>query len=267
MDCEEIQRRAATGGNTGDTAVLDHLRGCSACAAMVAAAAVLGRAPTVASTAPAWAATLAAIERDERPLSRLHSWSTPGRQACGFALALAVPLAVFLLMPRDDLGAYPTARWYAECLGLAVASGWAASLALAPLHRPARVSMAHWAGLLGVLVIVTIASLPAAHAQDAGALAPGGHDFIARARGCFVFGTLCAVPTWFGLRLLARDGDRLGARADVVAAASAAVGVGGVYLHCPITDNGHLWLGHVTVLLLPWLWALLARRSRSVRRG
>ncbi len=204
-----------------------------------------------------WRALEAAIARDEAGPGRARSWSTPLRQSVGVALVATVPLLVWLVRPRPDHATYPITRWILECVALTVVVGWASSIALRPLHRPERGTAARWVALGGVLVAVVMASLPSVESN----LSIASGDALAHAPLCFLLGTACAVPTWIGLRLLARDGDRLGARADVVAAASAGVGAFAVYLHCPIVAHEHLWAGHVAILALPWLWALRLSRA------
>lgn len=262
MDCDELQRRVESGGDVGGADASAHLRGCPACAAMLEAAPGLPRAPAPTAGGPSWSDLAAALEREDRPVARVRSWSTPRRLAVGLLAALAVPLSVVLAMPRPDLGVYPRLRAAIEVLALALAIAGAAVVTLRSLHRPRRPASSVAAAVLAVLVILGLASLPAAHHDHAASLVGSGADRFGYAAGCLVFGTLCGLPAWFALRWLARDGDRLGVRAIVVAAASAAVGAAGTYLHCPIVHPVHLWLGHVTVLLLPGLWALGVARSR-----
>jgi len=257
MDCDEIQRRVQAGEEPAGEAAAEHVRRCAACAAMLAAAQSLPRAVVgAAASAPGLASVLAAIEREDRPLASLRSGATPRRIAIGMAAVLAVPLLVVVATPRPDLAVYPAARLLAECAALAVVVALAAALTLRPMHRPARTGLGRIAELLAVFVAVALASLPAAHLDHPASLALDGADLVRRAAGCLVFGTLCGVPAWIALRLLARDGDRPGRRAGLIAAASAMVGIAGVFLHCPIVHHTHLWLGHVGVLALPCLWAI-----------
>lgn len=265
MDCDDIQRRLATEPEATGPEVAAHLASCEACAAMVAAARRLPAASRpAAGPGPSWATLAAALEDDDRPLGRPRSWSSRRRQIVGLAIAFALPVLVLAATPRPDLGVYPRARWLLECLALVVVIAWASMIVLRPMHRPITAA-GHGVAFAGVLVVVALAALPAAHADHVASLAGDGADLLARAAGCFAFGTLCAVPTWIGLRLLARDGDRPGGRAGIIAAASATVGIAGVYLHCPIVHHAHLWLGHVTVLLLPWLWAVVVARRPGAR--
>lgn len=267
MDCDELQRRIESGGDVGGADATSHLRTCAACAAMVAASSRLPRAAAPTAGGPAWADLAAALEREERPAARARSWSTPRRIAVGLIAVAAVPLLVLVVTPRPDLGVYPRVRVAFEALAFAIAIAAAAVITLRPLHRPRHAVSSVVAAVLAVLVIVGIASLPAAHHDHAASLAGAGADRLRHAAACLVFGTLCAAPAWLALRWLARDGDRLGARAVVVAAASAVVGAAGTYLHCPIVHPVHLWLGHVTVLLLPGLWALVMARARASTRA
>lgn len=267
MDCDELQRRIESGGDVGGADATSHLRACAACAAMVAASSRLPRAAAPTAGGPAWADLAAALEREERPAARARSWSTPLRVAVGLLGAATVPLLVLVTTPRPDLGVYPGLRVALEGLALSLAIAVAVVVTLRPLHRPTHAASSVSAAVLAALVIFGLASLPPAHHDHAASLAGAGADRLRYAAACLVFGTLCAVPAWLALRGLARDGDRLGGRAVVVAAASAVVGAAGTYLHCPIVHPVHLWLGHVTVLLLPGLWALAMARARASKRA
>jgi len=255
VECDEIQTRARGGGDLREPGVVQHLRACETCAAMIAAAPLLGARTPGAAASPSASALATAIASDGGAAAALRSWSTPLRRTVGAALVLAVPVLVMTLWPRPDHAAYPVLRWIFELAALFVVIAAASWIALRPLHRPDH-GGARWVALFGVLVTVVLASLPAIDSS----ISPHGTDSLSGAPWCFVFGTACAVPTWLGLRVLARDGDRLGMRADVVAAASAGVGALAVFLHCPTGAHGHLWAGHVTVLALPWLLALRLRR-------
>ncbi len=263
MDCDEIQRRMESGGDVGGPDASAHVDGCAACAAMLAAAPRLPRAHAPTSGGPSWSDMAAALDREDRASARGRSWSTPRRNVVGLIAAVVIPVAVLLATPRPDLGVYPRVRLLLEALALAVALLGAAVVTLRPLHRPRHAVSSLAAAVLPVLVIVGLASLPAAHHDHPASLVGAGPDRFGYAAGCLLFGTLCMLPAWFALQRLARDGDRLGPRAIVVATAAATVGAAATYLHCPIVQPVHLWLGHVTVLLLPSLWALAAARSTA----
>lgn len=263
MDCDDLQRQLlATGGLDG--AARAHADACPQCQAYVAVMRAMG---PVASAPPApddglRAATMAAIERDRGAIARARAWPTATRTAVAAAACLAVPLGVWLAMPRPDLAHYPKARLLLELLASLVTAGAAIAIWLRPLHRPQSVGT-RLSAIVGTIAAAAIlASLPEAHHAHPSSLGGVGAQLLPKAFGCFVFGSSCALPAWLGLRWLARDGDRPGARATLAAVGAAVVGMVAVFLHCPIVAHAHLWLGHMTVMLPLLSWAWFAARRR-----
>ncbi|MBC8072482.1 MAG: hypothetical protein IAG13_29435 [Deltaproteobacteria bacterium] len=214
---------------------------------------------------------MAQLEREHGLLARMRASATRSRIAIALALVVAMPLIVLLLAPRPDIGVYPRARLVLEVLLYAVPALLATALALWPLHRAEpSVARAIISGA-AVLAAITVASLPPAHADHPASLAGGGDDFVARALGCMMYGIVCAIPAFILLRLLAREGARVGAKAWVLAFAAASCGAAAVFLHCPIVHVGHRWAGHVAVLVVAAVWAALhlhgrARAARPIDR-
>lgn len=278
MDCDELQRRVANRVALGDPEAQSHLAECPACWAMTQVAGSLprrsnepgqgaGQGAAQAVGEQAWRSLAAAMAADERPVARMRSWSTGRRLAVGLAVAVAVPLLVLLVSTRVDLPHVPMLRWFVELAALVTIVVAGSTLALRPLQRHREPAWVAWVGLIGAAVTIVLAMLPAAHHDHPASLMGAGDDVWRKAAGCLAFGTLCAVPTWLGLRMLARDGDRLGANAGFVAAVAAAVAAAAVMVHCPIVHRTHLLLGHASVLLLPWIWALLVSRRSAPSRA
>lgn len=262
MDCDDLQRQLLANGAL-DGAARAHADGCPQCQAYVAVMASMGPSPSPAppADADARAAVLAAVDADRGAIARLRAWPTPTRIAVAAAVCLVVPLAVGLATPRPDLAHYPRARLVAELLASLITAGFAIATWLAPLHRPQSIRRRLAAIVATIAAAAILVSLPEAHHAHPRSLGGLGAELLPKALGCFVFGSACALPAWFGLRWLARDGDRPGARATLAAVGAAVVGMVAVFLHCPIVAHAHLWLGHMMVMvpLLAWAW-VAARR-------
>jgi hypothetical protein len=207
----------------------------------------------------AWARLADELDHQRGIRSWLRERSTPTRIACLASLSVAVLLLNLLAMPRPDLGVVPTGRLVLDVVLHAVPLAVAWVLVLRPLQR-SQSSPAAWAtGLAAVAAVVVVASLPAAHADHPASLAGVGEDFVARARGCFSFGTAMAIPVLVLGRGLMRDDAPAWHVAGLLAATVALVGSLSLYLHCPIVAPAHLWAGHVTVLVPFFALAIWAR--------
>jgi len=255
VDCTDLQGLLRAGRPIEGEAAR-HLATCPACAAMVGAAPRLpppGAALAHELDRTLLAATMAEIDRDRGLGAWLRARSSSVRLALALLFAVSAPLAVALVFPRGDLPAYPPLRLALELGVLGLVALAATAVTLRPLHRAFPPALG--VGVLAAVVCTAagLASLPHAHVHAI--TAPDATTFLRGASACLLFGTLCAIPTWVALRLLAREGTALGRRATVLAAAATMVGVTGVFLHCPNVHGVHLWAGHVTVLV-PWmLWA------------
>jgi hypothetical protein len=213
------------------------------------------------SEAAGWAALASAMAADERGLGTVRAWSSARRLVASLVIGAAVPLAVALVARRVDFPHLSMVRWWLGIAALLAVVVAGSTLAMRPLQRRREPSWVAWIGLGGAAITIALALVPQAHHAHPGSFIGDGEELLPYATGCLVFGTLCALPTWLGLRMLARDGDRLGMHAGFIAAVAAAVGATAVMVHCPIVHGPHLLLGHATVLVLPWIWAMwVARR-------
>jgi hypothetical protein len=268
MDCSDVQRQLRARALLGPEAHV-HLAGCPACAELSATAPRLplpADAGADASDRALWVATMAEVDREHGPLAWLRERSSPLRLVLALLLASSAPVVVVLVTPRADLGAYPSTRLAFELAALALAAMLAIAVTLRPLQSAMTPTLRGAALVLAVLTAAILASLPAAHVH--GPLGPtelGG--FVVHAVSCLAFGSLCALPTWFALRLLAREGAALGQRARVLAAAAFVIGVAAVFLHCPQLHRDHLWAGHMTIVVPLLLWAWWNARRGPSRVG
>jgi hypothetical protein len=267
IDCAHVHAAVRRGESLDGSDIADHVATCPACAVLVAEPIVAhGLDATSVGDQGDLAALLArtksrvAAERGWR--ASLRAKATPVRSAIGIAVVAAIPLLVLAAAPRADLGVYPIVRLVLEALGYLATAIAAAVIGLWPLHRAEPRTGRALAVAAAILAAVVVASLPAAHHDHPASLAGGGDDFLGRAFGCFAYGTICAVPTWIALRLLARDPATLGPAAYPVAVAVAGSGAAAVFLHCPIVHVGHRWAGHIAVLVLLLAWAAWRRWGR-----
>jgi hypothetical protein len=167
-----------------------------------------------------------------------------------------VALVVLFVTPRADLGVAPRGKLALDLLLYSLPAAAALAVALWPVHRAVPERVSGWIALCGALAAACVAALPAMHhAHPASALAEG--DYARAALACFAFGTLAALPTFVAMRMLAREGTHVGAKAIAVAVAAALCGSAALFLHCPITHPGHLWAGHVVVLVPAAIWAVV----------
>ncbi|MEZ6186740.1 MAG: hypothetical protein R3F62_17230 [Planctomycetota bacterium] len=218
---------------------------CPTCAALVAA-----HAPAPAFDAAGGLAQLElALAAEEGWRGRARSLPTWARVGLVVGAVLAVGALNALVMPRPDLGSYPTLRLLG-IVGAFVAGAWAASvgaswpLQRAPLPLSTRVGLA----LLGVALPLAATLLPEAPAT-ADACCPPPGMFGQKAFGCLIFGCLFAAPALLALALVART--RLTTiEGLLLAGVGALTGQVALTLHCPIVDETHQLVGHVPVGVL-----------------
>jgi hypothetical protein len=207
------------------------------------------------------AKTLAAVAEEQGPAAKMRELSTVVRIALALGVAVVVPLLVLFVTPRPDLDVVPRGRFALDVFLYSLSATAALVVALWPMQRTVSMHTRALVALCAVLASACVAALPPIHGLHAGSLV-GTEDFGRRAMACLMFGTLAAVPTFVVMRMLAREGARVGGKAFVLGLAAALSGSAAVFLHCPITHPGHLWAGHVTVLLPAAIWALVHGRGR-----
>lgn len=260
IECADVRAIVRRGEVPRGVEVDAHVSSCSACGEIVRAPSIghgldsLARSDT-GDTDALLAVMRSRLEQERGWSSRLREASTTVRDVVAALVVLGVPALVLVAAPRPDIGVYPWARLTAEGLGYALAALAAAMLALWPLHRTEPRSARLVAAVGGVAASIIIASWPDAHHDHPAALAGAGDDFVRRAMGCLMYGTICGLPVWFALRVLTRRGKILGDDAWLVAFAAAGSGAAAVFVHCPIAHAGHRWAGHVSVLVVLLLWA------------
>ena len=200
-----------------------------------------------------------AADRGLRAWLRERSTGVRGLLAAGVLAAFAALAA--MAFQRPDLEVYPGARMATVLLVIGAGLTLMLAFVLRPLHLPALpawvLATATTATLLALLVVY---GMPAAHlAHPASLQAPGGSALLQRAAPCLVIGIVIGAIVYAALALLDRGGSR---RALVTAAASGLTANLALHLHCPVTDPGHMMLGHlgVAVVLIAGA-ALLGRRA------
>ncbi|MCR9164111.1 MAG: hypothetical protein ACE37F_24270 [Nannocystaceae bacterium] len=215
-------------------------------------------APFVAEGLGALHATLDA----EGPSSAVSSLPTRVRWGLALGLVAGVVTMVLLGTRRADFEVYPRGRMLLD-LGLLLGPLVLALVAaLRPLSRPAlsTARRVQWVAL-GLLCLAVSWALPAAHALHPASQAGVGPVFWAQAGSCFVFGLSFAAFAALALGLLSRNGPTRWFPSALGVWAAGLTGLVALYLHCPITELGHLCAGHSTVAV-PVLALVLLLRGR-----
>jgi hypothetical protein len=261
MDCGQVRAALRRSEVPKGADAAAHLAECPACATLCASPELVRALEAETSReAPGvdalLARTLGRVDDERGPMTRMRELASSTRYSLALVVAVLVPIAVLVATPRPDLGVVPRDRFATSVLLYAIPAAAALLLALRPLQRATSTRVRVVVVALGVLAAIAIAALPEMHTgHPAATIEPGA--FGRRALACLAFGTLTAVPIFAALRMLAREGPRVGAKALVLAIAAALAGSLAVFLHCPITHPGHLWAGHVSVLVPAVLWALM----------
>lgn len=227
------------------------------------------------SPAPSFSAdeALARVERNLEAERGLGAWLASRRTWQRWLLALAgviVALGLGLLARRADLGVYPRLRLALE-LGLPLTLIVLALAAwLRPLYKPPpKVDLRPLLLVLLVLTPLVQALLPQAHTAHAASLAGAGADLVPRAVGCLLWGVVVGLPSGLLALGLGREGRAarsFGRYSLLAATLGGAVGVISLHLHCPLTSQAHLLVGHVPLPLVAAATAIgvvaIARKLR-----
>ncbi len=265
MDCADVRAALASGRKPEGPEAAAHLSTCSSCAMLVDSPGLVRaldeerRAPPSAVD-DLLARTLASVDTERGVSAKMRALSTPMRIAIAIATAIAVPLVVLAITPRPDLDIVPPGRFALDVLLYALPAIAALAVALWPMHRTVSARTRSLVAVACVLAAACVAALPPLHRHPVAAIPEG--EFGRLAIMCFAFGTISAVPAFAILRMLAREGASVGAKAFALGLAAALSGSAAVFLHCPITAPAHLWAGHFVVIAPALAWALVHARGR-----
>jgi hypothetical protein len=266
MDCADVRAALVRGEVPPGPAAAAHLSTCPACVMLVESPGLV-RALDREARDPEphvdalLAKTLAAVADERGPAAKMRELATPWRIVLALAVAVVMPLLVLLVTPRPDLDVVPRGRFALDVFLYALPAVAALVVALWPMQRTVSMHTRGLVALCGVLAAACVAALPPIHGSHPASLIAEG-EFGRRAIGCLLFGTFTALPAFVVMRMVAREGSRVGVKAFVLGLAAALSGSAAVFLHCPITHPGHLWAGHFTVLLPAAIWALVHGRGR-----
>lgn len=251
VDCADIRDAFQAGAIPAGPEVEEHVEHCARCAELFGEEARVGCALADDATATAPSEELwIGFERTLRAEKGARAWlrSRPTYQRTALALTVAaLAVGVAAAKPRADWASYPklsASLWFGLFSVGALGSLW---LMLAPLGRP-RAPVAIRTGsaiaALGLPASYALGLLePVAHAAQS----EHGRDLVRHAAGCFLYGSLLALP-FLGLAWALERSDRLSASALLFAgAASGLVANLALLLRCPINDQHHLLLGHATI--------------------
>jgi hypothetical protein len=214
-----------------------HLKTCEECRSARAAYVTVGRAAVPPPRAEGLEQARTAAQKELTLQPRARPWWMSAVAMWGVEAALVAGGLLWLSL-RQDAGA-----WLAGALWWGVAA-FGVAAALAPGRVWSRVAVL---GATAVALAVTAS----------GALSPGGPDGSACAQVELLVSLAPIAVVLFALTRFAFDP----LRAAVAGAAAAAVGVGLLCVHCPITATAHVALFH----LLPWL--VLTGVAWAVRRA
>lgn len=203
---------------------------------------------------------LHAMLDDEGPADAVSSLSTRARWGLALGLVGLVVAVVLVATRRADFDVYPGGRMVLD-LSLLIGPLLLALVAtLRPLSKPAlSISRRVQAVVFGVVGLGVLVAMPAAHALHPASEAGVGSVFWRQAGVCFAFGLSFAALAAFGLGLLSRNGPRRWFPSSLGVWAAGLTGIVALYLHCPITDLEHLWVGHATIAIPVLLLVFLLR--------
>jgi hypothetical protein len=259
MDCAEIRNTLLGGSVPTGPAVEAHVRDCAPCSELLSGQAALGRelarfdptqdkqderrwgrGPTDPDSA-LWTSLDSGISAETGPRAWLRSRKTWLRvllaTACG-----AVIVAVGGQPAPDFVPATQAVTWLVLFSLAALVCLWVLA---APLGRPrlrGKRAVLAWAALalpLGYALGSANASSPQAMAGELG--------FTEQAIGCFVYGSVLALPFLVVVWTLDRIDRPRGMLLTSMAAAAGLVANAALARHCPNTAPLHLAIGHATI--------------------
>jgi hypothetical protein len=243
MDCTSIRDTLLAGSALAGPGVEAHVRDCAACAELLRNQGRLGRALSGAE-APAtanpelWKSLEGALAAETGPRAWFRSRATPVRL---LLVVFVATVAVFLGGQPADETVKPVEAMLGWLVGFALAALACLWVLVAPLGRPRPSPVVH------LLLVGAALALPLVYAAFGSSASRAPGSFAEQAVGCFVYGTILALP-FLGVVWLFERSDRpwltrlvgVGAVGGLVANAALA-------LHCPNTEVGHLVLGHAMV--------------------
>lgn len=189
------------------------------------------------------------IHQETGVFAWLKSRSTPLRFAIiGLCVAL-ISTGVFMLTQRADLSVYPLLRFLTECGSLVLLALLILAAVLRPVHKAPLAG--YWIILMAgaALLLPSLGSLlPVAHQAHPASLEGAGADLMPRALACYIWGTIVSLPILALIAGLDRDDQQSTRKLVFVALGAGLFGLFCLQMHCPITHQPHLFLGHATVV-------------------
>jgi hypothetical protein len=188
------------------------------------------------------------IDEQSGPLDAFRESSRTVRTAVVAAVALLVTAGVFWTMPRADLAAYPTLRFWGLGAGFFGLSTGAFTIAYRPVYQPGLTSRGLWSGLALLVGAAVLSSLmPFPHTVEPFYSAGLGNELIPAALTCFTGGSIFALPVAAVGWMAVRSTRPFLYRTLLLAAGTGIVGHLALHLHCPLVQPAHLLLGHATI--------------------
>ncbi|MHC4954742.1 MAG: hypothetical protein ACYTGZ_12725 [Planctomycetota bacterium] len=214
------------------------------------------------------ARTRAQLAAERGVHASLRALPTHTRMALTIGALAVVTVLVGLFSRRTDFDAYPVALMAASLGALAVVSVLACGRLLRPAHRRAApIARTMMIAFVGIVLPAVLALLPEAHDlvhEHPESFLGTGADFWPRARTCFFFGLVSALPVYALTLVFDRLSWRTVPAMLLAATAAGATANIALLLHCPLVSSSHMLTGHATVPLafaLPAVFLLLVRRK------
>ena len=262
MDCTAIRDALLSGSAPAGPGVEAHVADCAPCAELLRNQGRLGRAFSGAEAPKAvnpklWKSLEGALAAETGARAWLRSRATPVRV---LVVVFVASVLVFVGGQPADETVEPVEAMLWWLFGFAVSAFACLWVLVAPLGRPRPPPATR------VLLVGAALALPLVYAVGgSSSRAPG--SFAEQAVGCFVYGTILALP-FLGVVWLFERSDRPWlTRVVGVGAVGGLVANAALALHCPNTEVGHLVLGHAMVGALlagmGALWALARTRVSS----
>jgi hypothetical protein len=261
MDCTAIRDALLAGSAPAGPGVEAHVADCAPCAELLRHQGRLGRAFSGAEAPGAanpelWKSLDGALAAETGPRAWLRSRATPVR------MLLVVFVAIVLVSvggrPADEtVKPLEAMLWW--LFGFAVAGFACLWVLVAPLGRPRPPPATR------VLLVGAALALPLVYAFGGSSASRAPASLAEQAVGCFVYGTILALPFLGVVWLIERSDRPWLTRLVSVGAVGGLVANAALALHCPNTEIGHLVLGHAMVGALlagvGALWALARTRA------
>jgi len=255
MRCTDVRDRLS-GDEPLSEEALAHVGECEACAGVDLSVGDLDEVRT---------SIMDEIARRPGVRERLRSLPTAARVGAVAALIAGLGAFVGLASRRPDLASYPIARWVLELGALVALVGYALNAGLRSAGRPPEpAARERTAGIALLALPLVLVAMPRSHAAHEASVIHGPGELGSTVAACLAYGSAFGTAALAALWATSRGEVGVPLGRAMMAIAGGAVGLLVLHLHCPITDQAHIFLGHA---VLPALFAAAAYLTVRVRRA